>query len=73
MIARTGARVYIIEIGRELIAAKAKVTHGQWLPWLEAEFGWSDQTAYRYMQVARAFQIPHSVESAGLTIDASAL
>jgi hypothetical protein len=67
------ARTCIIEIGRELIAAKADLAHGQWLPWLDAEFGWSDNTAHRYMQVARAFQIPHSGEFGELTIDATAL
>jgi hypothetical protein len=35
------ARTCIIEIGRELIAAKSEVVHGQGLPWLRAEFGWS--------------------------------
>ncbi len=29
--------------------------HGEWLPWLKDEFGWSRQTAERYMQVAEAF------------------
>jgi hypothetical protein len=67
------ARTCIIEIGRELIAAKADVGHGAWLPWIEAEFGWSQDTAERYMQVARAFQIPHAAEFGGLTIDATAL
>jgi hypothetical protein len=27
--------------------------HGDWLPWLEAEFGWTDRTARRFMDVAR--------------------
>jgi hypothetical protein len=67
------ARVCIIEIGRELIAAKGKVAHGEWLPWLDAEFGWSEDKAHRFMRVARAFQIPHCAEFAGLTIEATAL
>jgi hypothetical protein len=67
------ARGCIIEIGRELIKAKAEVGHGKWLPWLDAEFGWSQPTASRFMQVAEAFK-SFSVNSlAGLTIDATAL
>lgn len=42
----------IIEIGKELIAVKADIGHGNFLPWLEAEFGWSYPTAARFMQVA---------------------
>jgi DUF3102 family protein len=37
-----------------LIDAKALAGHGGWLPWLEREFGWTDQTARRFMQVAEA-------------------
>jgi hypothetical protein len=40
----------VIEIGRRLTDAKAPCGHGNWLPWLEREFGWSDSTALRYMQ-----------------------
>jgi Protein of unknown function (DUF3102) len=52
---------YIIEIGRDLIAVKDRVGHGNFLPWIEREFGMSDDTAARFMNVARnmAAQIPH--------------
>ena len=30
----------IIEIGRRLTEAKKIVGHGNWLPWLDREFGW---------------------------------
>lgn len=65
----------IIEVGRELIAAKAELPHGEWLPWLEREFGWDERTARRYMQVAEAFTIKSDSVSdfTGLTIDATAL
>jgi hypothetical protein len=33
----------IIEVGRELIAAKAEAAHGDRMPWLEREFGWPDE------------------------------
>jgi len=67
------ARGCIIEVGHELIAAKAELVHGEWLPWLDQEFGWSEAAAQRYMQVARAFQIPQAEGFKGLTIDATAL
>ena len=60
----------IIEIGRELIAAKGELRHGQWLPWLDQEFGWTERTAQRYIAIATAFK-NNSVSH--LTIDASAL
>jgi hypothetical protein len=41
----------IIEIGRRLTDAKKIAGHGNWLPWLEREFGWTDKTAERFMQV----------------------
>jgi hypothetical protein len=43
----------IIEIGNRLIDVKENhCAHGEWLPWLEAEFGWSESTALRFMRVA---------------------
>ena len=65
------ARVCIIEVGRELIAAKAEVGHGGWLDWIEGEFGWSERTAENYMLVARKFA--SVADFSGLTIDATAL
>lgn len=61
----------IIEIGRELIAAKAEVGHGQWLRWLDDEFGWATSTADNYMLAARKF--PTLGNMTGLAIDATAL
>jgi hypothetical protein len=42
----------IIETGRELIRAKAALPHGAFGPWLQAEFGWNERTAQRYMRAA---------------------
>jgi hypothetical protein len=42
----------VIEIGRRLSESKQLCGHGNWLPWLEREFGWSDDTARNYMQVS---------------------
>jgi hypothetical protein len=41
----------VIEIGRRLTDAKRIAGHGNWLPWLEREFGWTEKTAQRFMQV----------------------
>jgi len=37
--------------GRRLTEAKKETGHGSWLPWLEREFGWTERTAQRFMQV----------------------
>ncbi|MCK0197755.1 DUF3102 domain-containing protein [Ancylobacter sp. 6x-1] len=42
----------IIEVGRELIQQKKDIGHGNFLAWIEAEFGMSDQTARNMMRVA---------------------
>lgn len=42
----------IIKIGEHLIKAKARAGHGNWIPWLRGEFGWSERTARNYMAVA---------------------
>jgi hypothetical protein len=42
----------IIEIGRRLSESKKLCGHGNWLPWLEREFGWGDDTALNYMRCA---------------------
>ena len=45
----------IIEIGRDLLSVKERIGHGNFLPWIEAEFGMSQPTASRFMNVARAY------------------
>ena len=45
----------IIEMGQQLMQVKVDLGHGHFLPWLEREFGWSDRTARRLMDVAREF------------------
>lgn len=39
------------QAGRALLAAKAQVRHGEWLPWLAANFKGSDRTAQLYMRL----------------------
>jgi hypothetical protein len=41
----------VAEIGRRLAAVKVAVGHGNWLPWLDREFGWSEDTAERFIRV----------------------
>jgi hypothetical protein len=41
----------IIENGRRLTECKKLLDHGNWLPWLEREFGWTDDTALNFMRV----------------------
>jgi hypothetical protein len=50
-----GTRVVenVVEIGRRLTEAKDIAGHGNWLPWLEREFGWSASTAENYINLFR--------------------
>src|SRR6516225_1797036 len=41
----------LIEIGRLLTECKRICGHGNWLPWLEREFGWTEMTATRFINV----------------------
>ena len=55
----------IIDIGAKLIDVKARLGHGNFGPWLEAEFGWGQDTAGRFMNVSQRFgQIPQFAEFA---------
>jgi len=50
------------------------VPHGGWLRWLEDEFGWSHQTADRFISVSQRFDKLSTVDNLpALEIDASAL
>lgn len=51
-IQRTAAKS-IIDIGKDLVAAKHYLSHGQFLGWIEAEVGIPARTAQAYMQVAQ--------------------
>jgi hypothetical protein len=46
-------RKNIFKMGALLIEAKAKVAHGEWLPWLELHFERGNSTAGNYMSAAR--------------------
>lgn len=64
------AAASIIEIGERLIEVKKALPHGQFLPWLEAEFKWTEMTATKMMQVAKTFK---SKQYLDLPIGTSAL
>lgn len=46
----------IIEIGKELLAAKDEIPHGEFSKWVEHELSMQERTAQRFMAVARKFQ-----------------
>jgi hypothetical protein len=60
----------IIEIGRRFKECRDIVGHGHWHPWLDAEFGWSEQTALNYMRV---YEMVKSKNILDLDISISAL
>jgi hypothetical protein len=41
----------VLEIGRRLTEGKKLVGRGRWLPWLDREFGWTDDTARRFINI----------------------
>jgi hypothetical protein len=45
----------IIAVGNDLLAVKDSLEHGQFGPWLKAEFGWSERSARNFMAVAEQF------------------
>src|SRR5205823_4852744 len=42
----------IIAVGTDLLTVKESLPYGQFGPWLQAEFGWTNRTAHRFMAVA---------------------
>ena len=55
------AGVSILEIGRRLNEAKAQLSHGEWLPWLEHQVEFSEASAQRFMRLAREYPNPSPV------------
>ena len=45
----------IVEIGKDLIATKANLPHGDFLPWVKTEFGMDQKTAFNFISVAERF------------------
>src|SRR5262249_37303709 len=61
----------LIDVGNDLLAVKTALPHGQFLPWLGAEFGWTERTARHLMAVAERFG-PKSEMISDLTIQPTA-
>lgn len=61
----------IIEIGKNLIEVKQAIGHGNWLPWLDSEFGWSRNTASRFIKIAESY--PNGASSHHLDFSKEAL
>ena len=60
----------VVEIGEFLVEAREYVEHGDWLPWLEREFLFSERTAQNYM-AAYEFSLKYAtVADLKLTIGA---
>lgn len=47
---------YIFETGKRLAAAKEMLDHGQFIPWLEQNFGLSRRTASRYIRIFETYK-----------------
>jgi hypothetical protein len=62
----------VIEVGRLLAGAKKRLAHGQWLPWLNREFSWSESKALKLMQLHEAFR-GESVNVTDLNLHVSSL
>jgi Protein of unknown function (DUF3102) len=60
----------IVEIGRRLTEAKGIAGHGNWLPWLKREFGWTDDTALNF---TRVYEMSKSRNFRDLNIGVSSL
>ena len=57
----------ILEIGKRLIEAKAQLQHGEWLPWLRDNVDISEDSAQRYMKIAREWSNTDSLRYLNLS------
>lgn len=55
----------ILTIGRGLIEAKALLSHGEWLPWLEERVDISEKVAQNFMRLARHYSNPKTLSDLG--------
>jgi hypothetical protein len=60
----------VIEIGRRLVDAKKLCGHGNWLPWLNREFGWGETQARNFIRV---YEMSKSANFVDLDLPISAL
>ena len=57
----------ILTIGRCLIEAKAMLSHGEWLPWLEERVEFSERSARNFMRLAREWTNRQALADLGAT------
>lgn len=55
----------ILTIGKGLIEAKALLSHGEWLRWLEERVEFSERAAQRFMLLARKYSNPTTLSDLG--------
>ena len=55
----------ILTIGRGLLEAKALLSHGEWLTWLEERVEFSEKAAQRFMILARKYSNPTTLSDLG--------
>src|SRR5262245_4777607 len=54
--------------GERLLRVKERVGHGQWLPWLQQHFSWSEDTAERYVRIYECLRNSADLRNLGLPI-----
>jgi hypothetical protein len=57
----------IIDIGRALNRQRDAL-HGSFLPWVDAEFGWQERMAQRFMSIATKFEMANPSHLTGLSM-----
>jgi hypothetical protein len=57
---------HALACGNDLLAAKAKMKHGEWMPWLEANCDVPERTVRHYTLLAR--ELPPLLESKSATV-----
>lgn len=57
----------IIKIGQRLIEAKAMLSHGEWLPWLNDRVEFSERSAQNLMRLSREWSNPQALADLGAT------
>ena len=55
----------ILAIGKGLMEAKALLSHGEWLPWLEERVEFSEKVAQNFMRLARHYSNPKTLSDLG--------
>ncbi len=53
----------IVEIGKDLMGVKDRLGHGEFLNWIEHEFGMTERTAQNLMSVAKEFGTKYEMVS----------